>query len=392
MSALDKFVLPLAGVACLLAVTTGCLTPRAAEQASPSAQEVSLGRPVPPHLGQRIDEYVSAFGRDRGPSYAFSGYLAVARDGRWVYGRAFGKANYQRDTLADADTRFRIGSLTKQFTAVAVMQLVEREVLTLADPIGRYVAGLGEEVAAVTLHHLLRHSSGIASYTDDEALMARDREPHAVSEVLASFAQLPLHFRPGEQFEYSNSNYFLLGLALEKASGLDYEEYLVQYVLGPAGMHRTSTIDAPEAPNTATGYVRDPAGDGLLADGPFDMTMPFSAGALRSTANDLLAWDRAWTNHTLLSAPSQALMLDVDPKLRHANGKNYGYGLGIAQRDGFEVVYHAGDIHGFSSYLARIPKEGWMVVALCNSSAANAATVGDAVVSMITQVVAVAPQ
>jgi D-alanyl-D-alanine carboxypeptidase len=386
-----RFVMRLASAAWLTVAAVGCASAGEAKPAAAAPSSLTR-RPAPAQLGEWIDAYASAFGRNWGPSYAFTGYLGVARDGQWVYGRAFGKANHEQGSAADADTRFRIGSVTKQFTAVALMQLVERGAVQVDDPIGRYVPNLSDDISKVTLHQLLQHSSGIASYTDDEALMAHDREPHAASEVLGSFAQKPLRFTPGERFEYSNSNYFLLGLVIEKASGVSYEAYLQKFVLEPAGLQRTSTIDAPDAPNTAVGYTSNDAHTALVPDGPFDMSMPFSAGALRSTANDLLAWDRAWTAHTLLSATSQARMTKLEPKLTQPNGSGYGYGLGVSQNEGIEVVAHGGGIRGFTSYLARIPQEGWMVVALCNASSFDAGSVAKPVVDMIIKSAAIAPR
>jgi CubicO group peptidase (beta-lactamase class C family) len=221
--------------------------------------------------------------------------------------------------------------------------------------------------------------------------MAQDREPHTVSEVLASFAHTPLHFSPGERFEYSNSNYFLLGLAIEKTSGLRYEDYLQKFVLGPAGLRRTSTIDAPDAANSAIGYIASEADDGLVPDGPFDMSLPFSAGALRSTANDLLAWDRAWTNHTLLTAASQTRMVTVEAKLQREDGRGYGYGLGVSQRAGRQVIVHGGAIRGFTSYLGRIPEEGLVVIALCNAVTFNASLVADPIMDMFLHETPLAP-
>jgi CubicO group peptidase (beta-lactamase class C family) len=221
----------------MLASACASTSAGAARPVTPSA--ATERRPTPAALGQWIDAYVSAFGRSWGPAFAFTGYVGVARDGQWVYNKAFGKADFARGADADADTRFRIGSVTKQFTAVAVMQLVERGALRVEDAISHYVPDLSDDVGKVTLHQLLNHSSGIASYTDDPGLMAEQADPHTVSQVVSSFAHKPLHFDPGERFEYSNSNYFLLGLAIEKASGLRYEDYLQKNVLGPAQLRRT---------------------------------------------------------------------------------------------------------------------------------------------------------
>lgn len=248
-------------------------------------------------------------GKKWGDAYAFSGIVAVARDGKPFVLRAYGKANRDTGAVADADTRFRIGSVTKQFTAVCILQLAEQGKLKVEDTIRTYLPDYPKKTGdKVTLHQMLSHTSGIPSYTDDEALMkARDKD-HTPAQVLATFEDKPLHFEPGTKWEYSNSNYFLLGLVVEKVSGQTYERYLQDHVLGPAGMTRTSTIDAPDAPDTAVGYDTDAPDDGggLKPAMAISMTLPFAAGALRSTVNDLLRWDRALAGTTLLSDASKA--------------------------------------------------------------------------------------
>jgi len=328
--------------------------------------------PLPEHLGDWIDAYASALGREWGATEAFSGYLLVARDGAPAFGKAYGKANRTTGALAGGDTRFRIGSITKQFTAVAVLQLAEKGLVRVEDPLSRYLPGLpfGDRV---TLHHCLSHTSGIANYTEDEALMKENAKPHTHEQVVAAFANKPLAFEPGAEFRYSNSNYFLLGMIVEKVTGLSYEDYLQRSVLGPASMTRTSTVDAPDAPDTAAGYTDE---DGTLAPAhPIDMSNPFAGGALRSTANDLVRWDRALAGDALLTADSKRRMLT--PVREH-----YGYGIAMKTVAGREVEEHGGGIDGFSSDLARVPAGHLVVVALSNTDSFRPEAMVAAIVEM----------
>ena len=328
--------------------------------------------PLPEHLGEWIDAYASALGREWGETRAFSGYLLVAREGVPVFGKAYGKANRATGALAGADTRFRIGSITKQFTAVAILQLAEKGLVRVEDPLSKYLPGLpfGDRI---TLHHCLSHTSGIANMTEDEALMKDHAKPHTREQVVAVFASKPLAFEPGAEFRYSNSNYFLLGMVVEKVTGLSYEDYLQRSVLGPAGMTRTSTVDAPDAPDTAAGYTDD---DGTLAPAhAVDMSIPFAAGALRSTSNDLVRWDRALAGDALLTADSKRRM--VTPVREH-----YGYGVATKTVAGREVEEHGGGIDGFSSDLARVPAEHLVVVALSNEDSFRPEAMVAAIVEM----------
>ncbi len=308
-----------------------------------------------------IDAYAAGFGASWGPGFAPSGYVLVARGGETVYGRAFGVAVPKTGARADENTRFRIGSLTKQFTAVATLKLVSDKKLSLEDPVKKWVPVLPPAFDAVTVRHLCAQTSGIASYTQDEGLMSDRQKPAQPGRVLATFTGKPLAFAPGSEFGYSNSNYFLLGLVIERASGLTYERYLQEKVLAPAGLTRTSTIDAPDAPNTAVGRTLDES-DAVVEVKPIDMSIPFAAGALRSTPHDLVLWDRALAGHTLL---------DVDTEKLRTTPVQSDYAFGVMRQSkfGHDVESHNGGIDGFSSHLSRVPDLGLVIVVLMSSDA-----------------------
>ena len=254
-------------------------------------------------LASWIDAYAGGFGKEWGPAFAPTGYLLVAKDGVPIVSRAYGTANPKTGAAIGPSTQFQLGSVTKQFTAVAVLQLAEKKRVNLTDSIRTYVAGLPPEFDAVTLHHLLTHTSGIANYTEDGELMATKDERLPRARVVASFAAKPLAFRPGEKFEYSNSNYFLLGLVIEKASGKTYEEYLQANILGPANMPRSSTTFDAHTFDAAAGTSVDDY-EKVSAVHGWDTPLPFAAGALRSTPIDMLAWDRALTFRKAMAARS----------------------------------------------------------------------------------------
>ena len=297
-------------------------------------------------LASWIDAYAGGFGKEWGPAFAPTGYLIVAKDGVPIVSRAYGAANPKTGAAIGPSTQFQLGSVTKQFTAVAVLQLAEKKRVDRTDSISIYVAGLPPEFDAVTLHHLLTHTSGIANYTEDGELMATKDERLPRARVVASFAGKPLAFRPGEKFEYSNSNYFLLGLVIEKASGKTNEEYLQANVLGPANMLRSSTSYDAHTFDAAVGTSVDDY-EKVNAVHVWDTPLPFAAGALRSTAIDMLAWDRALTSGKLLNADSE--------RLRTTPGKeDYACGVDVKMESGYRVESHGGRIDGFRSFFARV--------------------------------------
>ncbi len=292
-----------------------------------------------------------------------------------IFHKAYGLANREKGVAADDDTRFRIGSLTKQFTATAILQLAKKGLLKVEDPIRKYLpdypAAAGDKI---TIHQLLTHTSGIPNYTNDDELMKRRSKPISRSELLATFQSKPLDFEPGSRFAYSNSGYFVLGVILEKVAGKSYEDYLQENILRPAGMTRTSTIDAPDAPDTAAGYAVNALEEITPAE-PIDMSIPFSAGAIRSTARDLVAWDSALRGEKILDAASQARMYTPEKD-------GYAYGWNISEVEGKKVIAHGGGIDGFATYIARAPEEKLVVIALFNKEKFSAGTVANAALQM----------
>ncbi len=298
------------------------------------------------------------------------GVVAIARDGLLAFSRAYGD-----ELRAGPDTRFAVASITKPLTAACVLALVDRGDLAL-DASARTF--LKELPAGITIEHLLAHTSGLASYTDEPDLRRTRGARHESAEILAHIARAKPAFAPGSRFSYSNSNYFLLGLVIEKVTGRPYEEALRAVVLGPAGMTRTTLI-GPRDDDEARGHTPTPDGHRALA-APVDPSFSFAAAGLRSTARDLFAFDRA-LDGTLLRGATRARMLTPG-----AGG--YALGWDVRSEAGRAVFSHEGGIDGYSAYFARVPERKLAVAVLLATDAfepgqPGAPSIGEALVKRL---------
>ena len=308
----------------------------------------------------------------------FSGVILVARDGRPVFRQAYGLADREWEIPNTPQTHFRIGSLTKAFTAAAILKLAEAARLGLDDPVRRWVPSVPEAWAGVSLRHLLQHRSGIINFTalpnyyDQIA-----RVDHTPAQIVALTAGDPLLFPPGTRFEYSNTNYVLLGMVIEAASGLSYEGYLRENILAPLGLKETGYDDLTVIlPRRAAGYRRGRAQWRNAV--PMAASSAYAAGALYSTVDDLLAWDEALAGPRLLSEASRAAMFDD-------RGTGYGLGWFVSRAfgkrsddksgdktSGHRVFGHAGSIPGFLSINDVYPDDRLTVIVLSNTETAPA--------------------
>jgi CubicO group peptidase (beta-lactamase class C family) len=310
-----------------------------------------------PALDAELTPYIESYGRTWGDRHKMSGYVLVAQHGQTIYQHAFGFADREHQVVADADTSFRIGSLTKQFTAAAIMVLQQDGKLTTRDTIGMHLSGYPAVGAAVTIRQLLSHTSGIPSYTEIPEIMEARDQPHTVAALMASFDERPLDFTPGSAWAYSNSNYVILGAIIEQVSGMPYAEFMRTRIFEPAGLERTVVGDADGLPDVARGSGF--ADGALVAAHPIDMSVPFAAGAIRSTANDLVRWDRALAGDRILTGASKQQMYTPVQK-------SYGYGWMVDELDGHHVLGHGGAIDGFMTAYFRVPDLDLVVVVLSN--------------------------
>ena len=326
-------------------------------------------KPTPPtahDLASRVEQYMAArVSRDH-----FSGAILIARDGRVLFSQGYGMANIEHDVPNSTRTKFRLGSITKQFTAMGIMILQERGKLNVQDKIKKYVPDAPKAWDEITIHHLLTHTSGIPNYTSFPEFLKTLPVRVSLKELIAKFKDKPLDFKPGEKFRYSNSGYVVLGQVIETASGQNYATFLKQAIFDPLGMTDTGYDNATTlVKHRASGYTRR-LGLVLTNCDYVDMSIPHAAGALYSTVEDLLKWDQALSTDTLCSRKSLESMLT--PVKDH-----YGYGWGIDQKFGQARYSHGGGIMGFVTMIERYPAEKLLVVALSNLENSPIGAIGD---------------
>jgi CubicO group peptidase (beta-lactamase class C family) len=338
-----------------------------------SAQSAPAATPATPAaldraaLERKVDELLGAHVEIND----FHGTVLLARDGKPLVAKGYGYANIEWQIPNRTDTRFRIGSVTKQFTSMLIMQLREAGKVKIEDSVCVYVTPCPEAWTPVTIHHLLTHTSGIPSYTGLAEWRKVNMVPKTIDEMIGFFRDLPLQWVPGEKYAYNNSGYFLLGVVIEKATGKKYEEALEAMILDPLGMDDTG-YDWPGTilPKRASGYQgRGPA----LANAPaLDMQQPYAAGSMYSTVEDLLKWDQALYTDALIPAAAKTLMWTP-----FKDGYAYGWGIRDASPAtfGYRQIAHSGGINGFSSMIIRVPEINVTAIVLGNNAASPASPI-----------------
>jgi CubicO group peptidase (beta-lactamase class C family) len=328
----------------------------------------------------RIDSMIRAE-MGRAPWAGLS--VAVQKDGVLLFARGYGMADLEHGVPVNPGTVFRLGSVTKQFTSTAILQLMEDGKLSPDDEITRFLPEYPAEGRTVTVHHLLTHTSGIRSYTSmGPAFWEKSRLDMTHEEMLDLFASEPFDFEPGEEYRYNNSGYYLLGMIIEEVSETSYPEYLEEHVLGPAGLLQTSYCDQRAiVPHRAEGYSRSPEG-GLANAEYLSMAPPGAAGALCSTTLDLLKWQAALDSGLLLEPSSRELQL-TEATVNDGSGIGYGYGLSLGELQGHRKVAHGGGINGFAAMLATYPDDDLTVVVLGNTEGGLSGRIEENVARMV---------
>ena len=315
----------------------------------------------PPAWQSIVDKWIEGLLPEPSPGVV----VLVAQDGEIVHEAGFGFASLAHDVPATAQTKFRIGSVTKQFTAAAILKLQEEGQLSVDDTLDKYFPDFpkGERV---TLHHLLTHTSGIRSYTDKPEFLSRVRSPIDADTLIASFRDDPYDFEPGTAWKYNNSGYFLLGRIIEKVSGNRYGEYLSETFFDRLNMSNTGVHEGSEVlKNEATGYAWER--DKLVKALDWNMTHAGGAGALYSTTRDLYHWNEALFGGKVLSQMALEMAVQV-AEVSKSGGMPYGYGWVISEQRGLKTIGHGGGLHGFVSHLVRYPDYDLTIVALVNAS------------------------
>jgi len=288
----------------------------------------------------------------------FMGTVLVAQDGKIVLDKGYGFANVEWDIPNTPTTKFRLGSLTKQFTAASILLLEERGKLKIDDPVKKYMADAPAAWDKITIFHLLTHTSGIPSFTGFADYNSRETQAMTPEKLVEWFRDKPLEFEPGTKWNYSNSGYVLLGYLIEKISGQSYSEFLQQNIFTPLGM-KDSGYDSNSAiiAHRAAGYA--PGKSGPVNAGFVHMSIPFSAGALYSTTEDLLRWEQGLFGGKVLKAESLA-------KMTTPFKQDYAFGLGVSTNDGHKMIAHDGGIQGFNTFLGYFPDDKLVVAVLAN--------------------------
>lgn len=311
----------------------------------------------------KIDALVRQYADNR----QFNGSVLVAENGQIIVKKGYGMANMEWSIANAPDTKFRLGSITKQFTAMLIVQLAEKGTLKLDATISTYLPDYPKATGdKITIHHLLTHTSGLPNYTSfPKFFETMSRDPYTPDAFVKQFAELPLDFEPGTKFSYSNSGYFLLGVLVEKVTGKTYAQVLQENILTPLQLRDTGyDLFSPILTRRATGYQKK---SGNYVNAPYlDMSIPYAAGSLYSTVEDLYRWDQALYTDKLLSASAKA-------KLFTPFRDDYGYGWIMhnakvgERKDSVSLVGHSGGINGFNTLISRVPADKHLIVLLNNT-------------------------
>ncbi|HEX2311101.1 MAG TPA: serine hydrolase [Vicinamibacterales bacterium] len=298
------------------------------------------------------------------PPNAPGAVAIVVKDGRPVFRRAYGLADLEFGVLLEPDMVFRVGSLTKQFTAAAILQLVDQGKLALDDPVTKYVDGYDAGGHRVTIDQLLTHTSGVPNYTDMDEWFPHLREELTPWQILDIVKTKPFSFDSGTRFKYSNTGYLLLGLVIEKVSGRSYADYIRQMVL-PLGMRQTMYDDPLRVmPRRVRGYEH--YGDEWHNARYIGMSQPFAAGAIVSSADDLALWDTAILRGRILSESSRTRWF-MPYTLASGRATRYAMGWAVTTHETLTVAEHGGGIPGFACHVVRMPSERLFVAVLSNN-------------------------
>jgi len=321
---------------------------------------LSMAQPVS-DLASRIDASIAPLYKADAPGST----IIVTKDGKTVFRKAYGMADVGARQALDADMSLRLGSITKQFTAAAILKLAEQGKLSVGDDFRKYLPDFPDKGKTITIEHLLTHTSGIPSYTSLPGFRAGMAKDLSLTELIALFKDLPVEFAPGERYAYNNSGYILLGAVIEKVSGQRYADFMAKQIFDPLGMKHTA-YEGYER-NKVTAARGHEGRDGQFRPAAvLSMTQPYAAGSLVSTVDDLARWDAAITAGKLLK-PASWKQAFTQYKLVNGEAHGYGYGWSMGTLKGSATIAHGGGINGFSTYATRLPDEKVYVAVLNNS-------------------------
>lgn len=330
-----------------------------------------------------IDAYLTMLAA----SGKLGGSVLVEHDGM-LFEKGYGVADKDAHIPNTPQTRFRLGSVTKQFTAMAILMLQERGKLHVQDLLCRYIVDCPQDWQRITLQQLLTHTSGIPDFTDFSDFVDTWTQHVTVEQLISRFKNKPLNFTPGSVFSYSNSGYVLLGYIIERVTDESYATFLQKEIFGPLTMHNTGYDSRyPALPQHATGYYK-----GYIKPDAYDMSVLYAAGVLYSTVEDMYIWDQALAKHTLISLQSSEEMFaqhvpcpppGVPKGCVSQNDRGYGYGWFLADEAQGRLIYHVGRIDGFLAYNGFYHNKNLNVVVLSNLETTDVWQIGRMLAAMV---------
>ncbi len=335
--------------------------------------------PFPNATTARLDTYLSELAN-------LSGSVLVAHNGM-VFSKGYGQADMEKHVSNTPQTMFRIGSISKQFTAMAILILQERGKLHVQDALCTYIPNCPQDWQPITIKHLLTHTSGIPDYTDAPDFLSWWTQPQTPEQIISRFKTLPLDFTPGHQFRYSNSGYLLLGYIIERISGQSFATFLHENIFTPLNMTSSGYDSSIIQSGHAKGYYQNYSSADV-----FDISWAHAAGALYSTTGDLYTWDLALAAHKLVSPQAITDMFTVhipcapagSPKnCLLSNDKGYGYGWFIAVEPLGKLYYHVGYIDGFYTFNGFYPEKNIQIVVLTNLEKIDVLKTGRELATMV---------
>ena len=316
-------------------------------------------------LEQKVDAYLKSSYPSDGPGVSF----LIAKDGKPIYQKAFGMANMELKIPMNKNNVFEIGSITKQFTAVAILMLEEQGKLKVEDEITKYIPDYPTNGKIITLHQLLNHTSGIKSYTSMMNFLSITRKDMSPKELIDVFKNESMDFDPGEQFLYNNSGYILLGYIIEVVSGQTYADFIENNIFNKLGMNASYYGSKKKLiSQRASGYSKFE--NGYANADYLSLTLPYAAGSIMSTTGDLLIWQNALNNHVLISKASYEKAIHGST-LNSGEHINYGYGLSDVAINGSKSIQHGGGIFGYTTMGIYFPEEKIFVSGLTNCDCKN---------------------
>ncbi|MDD2791661.1 MAG: serine hydrolase [Sediminibacterium sp.] len=312
------------------------------------------------NIYEKIDKLIQTeFNDKNGPG----GVFMVAKNGKPIYQKTFGKANMELDVSLTNEYVFQLGSMTKQFTAIAILMLEEQGKLNTNDIISKYIPDYPSG-NKITIHHLLTHTSGIKDFTKMKSLREVSQKEMTPKMMIDFFKNEPVEFEPGERFDYNNSGYVLLGYLIELVSGESYKDYIEKYIFQKIGMNQSGyASDRQIIYKRAYGYQRKEKG--YINKTIINFSIPFSSGSLMSTTNDMLKWQNSLNQYVLVN-PESTKKAFSKYKLNNGDEFTYGYGWHIKEINGKPTREHGGSIFGFKTMGVYIPSEDIYVIGFSN--------------------------